>query len=66
MGVRYLKKRCPKCGGNLYCEGDHHGWYAQCLQCGFMRDMREIPKARAKEKRGDMKSTRQTGENARV
>jgi len=66
MGVRYLKKRCPKCGGNLFCDGDHHGWYEQCLQCGYMCDLQEIQKAMTKERLGGVESTHQTGESARV
>ena len=31
--------RCPKCGGNLYMDRDYIGWYEQCLQCAYMRDL---------------------------
>ena len=31
--------RCPKCGGNLYLDSDYIGWYEQCLQCAYMRDL---------------------------
>ena len=34
------QERCPKCGGNLYLDKDHYGWYEQCLQCGFTCDLR--------------------------
>ena len=66
MGVLYLKKRCPKCGGNLFYEGDYHGWYDPCLQCGYMCDLQEMKKAITKERLSGMESTRQTGESARV
>jgi DNA-directed RNA polymerase subunit M/transcription elongation factor TFIIS len=39
MGKTKSANRCPKCGGNLYIEKDHHGWYEQCLQCAYMRDL---------------------------
>ena len=31
--------RCPRCGGNLYLDRDHMGWYEQCLQCAYMKDL---------------------------
>jgi len=31
--------RCPKCGGKLYLEKDYNGWYEQCLQCAYMKDL---------------------------
>ena len=34
------QRRCPKCGGNLYIDRDHYGWYEQCLQCSFTRNLR--------------------------
>ncbi len=27
-------KSCPRCGGDLFQERDHYGWYVSCLQCG--------------------------------
>ncbi len=32
--------RCPKCGGKLLLDKDHYGWYEQCFQCAFTRDLR--------------------------
>jgi DNA-directed RNA polymerase subunit M/transcription elongation factor TFIIS len=42
MGKSSVDHHCPKCGGNLYLDRDYHGWYEQCLQCGYMRDLRVI------------------------
>jgi DNA-directed RNA polymerase subunit M/transcription elongation factor TFIIS len=42
MGKTDVTRRCPKCGGNLYIDKDHHGWYEQCLQCSYMRDLKVI------------------------
>jgi|MudIll2142460700_1097286.scaffolds.fasta_scaffold1749629_1 ribosomal protein S27AE len=36
-------KRCPKCGGKVFFDKDHYGWYAQCLLCGFLRNLEEVP-----------------------
>ena len=33
---------CPKCGVNLYIDRDFHGWYEECLQCAFMRDLTPV------------------------
>ena len=35
-------KSCPKCiTGTVEHNHDSHGVYAQCLNCGFMRDLSE-------------------------
>jgi len=39
MGRLNTNGRCPKCGGNLYLDRDYNGWYEQCLQCGFIKDL---------------------------
>ena len=44
MGESNNESRCPKCGGNLYLDRDHYGWYEQCLQCAFTRDLRVVYK----------------------
>ena len=38
------QERCSKCGGNLYIDKDHYGWYEQCLQCGFTCDLKVVCK----------------------
>ena len=42
MGKTSVDNRCPKCGGNLYLDRDYHGWYEQCLQCGYIHDLKVI------------------------
>jgi hypothetical protein len=34
-----MRKRCPKCGGNILINSDEHGWYAHCLQCSYTHDL---------------------------
>ena len=34
----FVRKRCLKCGGNLYLDSDFHGSYEQCLQCATVND----------------------------
>ena len=33
---------CPKCEGDVLLERDHYGWYEQCLQCGYLRDLKTV------------------------
>ena len=35
-------KSCPRCKGDVLLEKDKYGWYEQCLQCGYLRDMETI------------------------
>jgi len=35
-------KSCPRCGGDLLIDHDYHGWYEQCLQCGYMGELKDI------------------------
>jgi len=32
-------RRCPRCGGNLFCDRDYRGWYLECLQCSYTREL---------------------------
>jgi hypothetical protein len=42
MGKLHKCKCCPKCGGTLYLDRDFYGWYEQCLQCAYLRDVVEV------------------------
>jgi hypothetical protein len=35
-------KTCPRCQGDLFLDKDMDGWYEQCLQCGFRKELRPI------------------------
>jgi len=39
-------KSCPRCRGDVVIENDRYGWYEQCLQCGYLRNMKIIVKAK--------------------
>lgn len=42
--MMYLKS-CPRCkAGDLYIEKDWFGPYVLCLQCGYMKDIKEPAK----------------------
>jgi ribosomal protein S27AE len=32
-------RRCPRCGGNLFLYKDRGGWYVECLQCSYTKDL---------------------------
>ena len=34
-----IQTRCPKCGGKIYLNNDRHGWYVECLNCGYYKDL---------------------------
>ena len=35
-------KVCHRCKGNVLVDKDQHGWYEQCLQCGYLRDLKSV------------------------
>jgi hypothetical protein len=49
MGTTRPDSRCPRCGGTIIIDRDYHGWYEQCLQCSFMRDLKVIYQKKAEE-----------------
>ncbi len=40
MTIRF--KSCPKCSGYVRVDRDQYGWYEQCIQCGYVRDLEPI------------------------
>ena len=33
-------KSCPRCHtGDVFLRRDHYGWYLDCLQCGWVKDL---------------------------
>jgi len=32
-------RRCPRCGGNIFLDKDYDGWYLECLQCSYVKDL---------------------------
>jgi hypothetical protein len=54
MGTTGIDRCCPRCGGKILIDRDYHGWYEQCLQCSYLRDLKVIyqKKAAIEEGRG--------------
>ena len=63
MRRRFVQKRCPKCGGNVYLDRDYYGWYEKCLQCAYTRDLESILEGREEV---SQVIPGQAGESARV
>ncbi|MCH8864516.1 MAG: hypothetical protein IIB13_04030 [Chloroflexi bacterium] len=39
-------KSCPRCKGDVLIDKDVYGWYEQCLQCGYQRDLKNMTKVK--------------------
>lgn len=39
-------KSCPRCKGDVLIDKDVYGWYEQCLQCGYQRDLKNVGKVK--------------------
>ncbi len=35
-------KRCPRCKGDVRFDRDQYGWYEECMQCGYLRDLESV------------------------
>lgn len=40
--VTWKLKGCPRCGGDIFLDRDEYKWYEQCLQCGYLRELKGI------------------------
>jgi hypothetical protein len=40
--LRWRLKACARCGGDVFIDRDMDGWFEQCLQCSYRREMRDI------------------------
>ena len=41
-------RRCPKCKWMLDIVKDQHGWFVECINCGFTRDIELLHAKRSK------------------
>ena len=35
-------KGCPRCKGDVRVDWDRYGWFEECMQCGYMRDLKSL------------------------
>ena len=64
MGKLSTNGRCPKCGGNLYLDRDYNGWYEQCLQCAYIRDLAVVYQNKMKKEKGGQATVGVKAENS--
>ncbi len=41
-----MLKECPRCRGDLCLNSDTYGFYTECIQCGYMKDIETDPRSR--------------------
>jgi hypothetical protein len=46
--VTWKLKGCPRCMGDIFISQDMDGWYEQCLQCSFRRDLKDLAELKGK------------------
>ncbi len=40
--LHWKLKSCTRCGGDLFIDRDMDGWFEQCLQCSYRKELREL------------------------
>ncbi len=40
--VMWKFKSCPRCEGDIFIASDLDGWYEQCLQCSYRRELKNL------------------------
>jgi ribosomal protein S27AE len=35
-------RECPRCQGDILLALDSYGWYEECIQCGYIRDLHNM------------------------
>ena len=51
-------KGCPKCMGDVRTDRDEYGWYEECLQCGYLRDLVEVRRHTAQHYKNELSRQR--------
>ncbi len=45
-------KSCPRCDGDMFIDREQYGWYEDCIQCGYGRDLIDIVELGQQQARG--------------
>jgi len=40
--VKWKFRSCSRCDGDIFIDRDLYGWFEQCIQCGYMRDLIDV------------------------
>ena len=54
MAIWKLKK-CPRCGGDMFIDGDIYGWYEKCLQCAYCCELKTLEFLGEKSAKNDLR-----------
>ena len=46
---RLRLRSCPRCKGDLALELDQWGLYEQCIQCGYLHDLKDVDKVKRRQ-----------------
>ena len=65
MAVWKLKS-CPRCGGDLFLDRDEGKWYEQCLQCSYLRELKDAAEFRTQSVEREKEPASQVGRGERI
>lgn len=40
--LKWRLKACARCNGDVFIDRDMDGWFEQCLQCSYRRELKDI------------------------
>jgi len=40
--IGWKMKACARCEGDMFIDRDIDGWFQQCLQCSYRRELKEL------------------------
>ena len=40
--VKWRLKACERCSGDVFIDRDMDGWFEQCLQCSYRKELKDI------------------------
>jgi hypothetical protein len=40
--LKWRLKACSRCNGDVFIDRDMDGWFEQCLQCSYRRELKDI------------------------
>jgi DNA-directed RNA polymerase subunit RPC12/RpoP len=44
--LRWKIRGCSRCSGDVFIDKDIDGWYEQCLQCSYRRELKDLAQFR--------------------
>jgi len=56
--VKWKFRSCSRCDGDIFIDRDLYGWFEQCIQCGYNRDLRNTVKLGQQQMRSEKEKER--------